>query len=184
MVALSASQLDRRYGPPLLPRVFATDRKWDTWEENRSPFSMSELNIKSAQRILNLMKAVETGCSLTKVLLNDVAIIWIVTSTGTIKLALEEMFFEDDEIDRAKFSLFPPLKAFPKLGHPTLVDCGLGRIAGEICLQEDNGNPFWEISNASGRYGIHPSRRVEHLLAVKDDFGKLGINLVPRFISR
>lgn len=68
------------------------------------------------------------------------------------------------------------------LGHPTLMNAGRARIAGELRYSPDRG---WVINNASGRYsaGREPpdALRPEHLRNVAERFERAGLRVDTEF---
>jgi hypothetical protein len=75
---------------------------------------------------------------------------------GDIHVAVEELA---EMPDGTLVEGYPRRRNFPvhpseekKLGHPTLLDAGPARAAGELFLDEKDGNLFWFVNVASGRY--------------------------------
>jgi hypothetical protein len=127
------------------------------------------------------MSEIREGFSLAKVLINDVAIIWAVDSVGSIWFSIEEIFYDGRATGLPRFQSFEPARGVPKLGHPSLISAGKGRIAGEVYLDSSAPTPIWMINNRSGRYGRHKSRTFRHLQNAANEFRSFGIELAVEF---
>lgn len=128
------------------------------------------------------MQDLRDGWSVGRVLHADVAIIWLVDATGNIWFAIEELVVAAHGTGRPKHQTLPLTQYLPKLGHPALIAGANGRIAGEIVPVIGTDFKTWEISNKSGRYGIHGSRTAAHLRNVANTFLSYGISLSTNFI--
>ncbi len=107
------------------------------------------------------------------------AVLWLVDEKGAIWFAAEEIV----NVNTGEFvavrskANFGKIEGTEKLGHPALL-AGANknaRIGGEILF--DRKHNRWVINNSSGRYGIRPGQKTEHLVAVGKRFNEFGINL-------
>ncbi len=108
-------------------------------------------------------------------------LLWIVDEDGVLWFSVEEVVDQSG----VTIGIFPKsVQARPfnlqKLGHPTLLGNALklARIGGEVVFDPDDpdgsGRKFC-LTNASGRYGLRPSQRREHLEAVAGKFEENGL---------
>lgn len=176
--------LDELYGIVIGP-ARSRDRPdgyW-TWElDLRPPSSYSVLDAESAKPLRAFMKQVSERWTIGDVLVNRAVILYVVDEFGSVRFALEEAVEEDPSrmpVGRDYRRLHIPffsklLRTDKKLGHPSLVDCGSARIAGQIMFQPaaDGRPPYWTIDAWSGRYGrtVEAARReprhVDNVIAV------------------
>ncbi|MBS0252412.1 MAG: hypothetical protein JSR78_15245 [Proteobacteria bacterium] len=170
-----APNLDETYGAAAEPR------KLDAWEKKgKVPRSLSNLDAQNALLLLDLMQLVEKGLGVVKYVFADRPILWVVDREGNIWFALEETV----DAETGEFT-YPDIRPDPgvtydRLGHPALIGCAVGRIAGE--LKFDPGPPGrWYINNFSGRYSRGNNRTEEHLNNVGAAFAKLGIEVAVQF---
>jgi hypothetical protein len=109
-------------------------------------------------------------------------LLWIVDEDGDLWFSVEEV------IDGSGATIGIPPKSvqarplgLQKLGHPTLIgdQLKLARIGGELVYDPDDpdgsGRTFC-LTNASGRYGLRPGQRMEHLQAVASKFAENGLH--------
>jgi hypothetical protein len=70
-----------------------------------------------------------------------------------------------------------------KLGHPTLVDGGKARIAGELAIEEISGRFAWVVNCSSGRYCYEESLRpkIRHVDNVVLRFRQFGVLVMPDY---
>ncbi len=116
------------------------------------------------QSLTSLSPAVLAG------LRQDVIYLWVVDRHGDVMIAIEELL---DGTPRK------PGSAERALGHPTLVDGGQARIAGELHWSASEG--VWKLTNKSGRYGRRPDAGV--LLAnVAEIFQRQGRVVNPEVV--
>lgn len=82
--------------------------------------------------------------------------IWAFDKTGQMKIAYEEIAeFSGGRPGNGHTRRFgSPLRPGEekKLGHPTLLGFGAGRVAGELFLDEIEGRMRWVFNFSSGRY--------------------------------
>jgi len=177
--------LDDMFGPPVPPRPFGPESKgYRDWEKCNRPMSLSRLTAETAISLKTIMDDVGTGWMIGRVLTNDILIIWIVDLSGIIWFAVEECVIDGQHYSVPKHQTLPLTSGAEKLGHPSLVDCGNARIAGEIRYDPDPSVASWVINNKSGRYGTHPSRTCAQLVRVAAEFGRHRISLKHRFLGQ
>ncbi|QWG13381.1 hypothetical protein KMZ29_01100 [Bradyrhizobium sediminis] len=129
------------------------------------------------------------------VLVNKVVILYLVDEAGLVRFSIEEAV-DEDVVGLASGRRFKRLeipylsgllRTDKKLGHPSLVNCGGARIAGQILFQPANGTgvpAHWTIDAWSGRYGRtvetarRESRHIDNVIAV---FQLHGIELKNAF---
>lgn len=140
--------LDDEYGqlrPPF---------KVDPWEVSRVPRSKCELNQSVGNSLSEMHKVSQS--QLFRHAARTLTYIWAMDDAGTVQIAVEELA---EMPDGTKVEGYPRRRNFPvhpseekKLGHPTLLNGGLARAAGELFLDEIDGNLFWFVNVSSGRY--------------------------------
>lgn len=177
-------ELDDIYGELRLPYAVPPAKPWRTWEEKFTPFSMLTLDAWNARYLKEIMGEIVDGWCMGNILFFDAILIWVVNKSGEIVYALEELVLNRLPANVPKHQNLSLTKRMPKLGHPALVLCEAGRIAGEIKPILDSDQTFlgWKINNKSGRYGLFKSRRKEQLENVAGEFSKYGIDLTVEFI--
>lgn len=175
---MADANLDEQFGPLLQPSNVKLH------EGSQSLSASYELDDSSADVLDLVMELSEQKARLFDFLLQRLAILWIVTETGKIRFCLEEMCAAATPAVRyPRIRRMPSHPSLTPLGHPALVGGRAARIAGEITLDvDDEGRPQWMLTNRSGRYGIHPSRRPEHLENVARRFGDYDILLRVQYI--
>lgn len=160
--------LDVTYGTPRAPFIVKT------WEKGAYPLSRCMLDHASGSA---LAKYIENfGSPLFRFEEERKLLIWAMDDGGTVWLAFEETTLGSwDHIGegyahRMVLDLDNPRYELEcKLGHPTLLDGGMARIAGELRLSlEANGMASAKINGSSGRYckGINPRPTIQQLKAV------------------
>ena len=121
------------------------------------------------------MNAVLEDWRLGEACVRDLVILWLVDADGRILFAWEELVVNGEPQQVPKHVRLPLMAGCEKLGHPSLIDCGQARIAGELFFDETTSSPAWRLNNRSGRYGIHETRRPEHLANVSKALREKGI---------
>jgi hypothetical protein len=167
-----------RFGLPVVPKYF------DNIERYRHPDSRQELNASSAALLLKYLTAVESGLLFPRVIHQSAVILWLVDVSGAIWFCVEEVYKEDSGtkiLPRIDNVVYP--KGYEKLGHPALVLAKKARIGGEIRWSgKSQASRRWIISNKSGRYGIRPDIKRNHLEAANSVFQSFGINFEIYYI--
>lgn len=73
------------------------------------------------------------------------------------------------------------------LGHPLLVGGGGARIAGELYIDDNDPTQIagltWVLNNKSGRYGVHHTRKSDHLANVAELFRRYQVPVEIDFIQ-
>lgn len=150
--------------------------KIDVWELDQKPLSLTMLN-EAVGQILRELEVLAQS-SLLGFAMRSMNYIWAMTEDGTIWIAMEELAFLDEfphqGYPRRRSCQHPSDQK--KLGHPTLVDGGDVRIAGELAFDEtERGGLAWIINMNSGRYCRQMPPSPQQLDAVAAKFGELGI---------
>lgn len=175
----SRRTLDDLYGPAIWPMPRG-GRAATTWEMIYPPRSLYKLDIDSATFLKNTMADVENGWRVGEVAFFDVTILWVVDEDGAFWFAIEEMVRRGKPTGHPNYkALAPHLPDIEKLGHPSLIRCKKGRIAGEIVFDHLATPPVWNINMESGRYSRHPGRSIQHLRHAADHFIAKGIHVTP-----
>jgi hypothetical protein len=174
---------DERYGPLVEPQKTPMRRSHavEPWEFEQ-PLSTLVLNAETGKRLAVLLREGNEPFSLVSSLLRQSAILWIVTESGEIRFALEELVYVAPDGKSWVRSGHPytgvPKLEFPvlsagrsKIGHPALVEGKSARIAGELFLDRNAVGQPWTIANRSGRYGrVAGKREPRHLENVAKEF--------------
>lgn len=167
-----------RFGLPVAPKYF------DNIERYRYPESRQRLDATSAGLLLKYMEAIDAGLRFPDVIHQTAVILWLIDCDANVWFCIEEMYKEDSgskilpRIDNVEYP-----RGYEKLGHPALVLADKARIGGEIKRTSGLKTPSrWYISNKSGRYGIRPDIKLEHLEAANTVFGSYGITFDVHFI--
>lgn len=168
-------QRDQAFGVLRKPKGEVQDH-----EKKEVPVSLVELNEQigvSLKRYVDLAQ-----CPLMRRALTALQLIWVMDASGRIWIAFEEIAFEADHEGEG-----PPERGYPrrksehcpKLGHPTLVNCGQARMAGELILDTaEAGEVQWVLNFHSGRYCRVPPLETAHKHAVHARFCMLvGLNI-------
>ncbi|WP_157083667.1 hypothetical protein [Bradyrhizobium manausense] len=157
--AKKAATLDRVFGEALAP-----DRI-DSLETELRPQSLHRLSRDTARLLKQMMAVTEKGLGVTRYVYSELPILWVVDSVGKLWFSIEEVVNTTTrEYIFPRARNFRTAKGMQKLGHPSLIEAGPGRIGGEILF--DLGRKptaAWCITNASGRYGTRPGRTPDHL---------------------
>lgn len=160
--------LDEKYGTLRAPS------RLDHWEDRR-PVSLCILDEKTAAAIASLLAL--AGHPLLRGVATAITLIWCVDKSGSVLIATEELAVVNDAVrvsGNPRLRAFGHLRDLPKLGHPTLLDGGQARIAGELAVDIDDFGPFLVLNFNSGRYckEMPPNRaQMEAVAAVFGDFG-------------
>jgi hypothetical protein len=140
--------LDNEYGCPRLPL------KVEPWEVSRSPKSKCLLTEEIGSNLASMLAA--STPQLFRHAARTLTYIWAMDSEGAMHVAVEELA---EMPDGTRVEGYPRRRNFPvhpseekKLGHPTLLDAGEARVAGELFLDEKEGNLYWFVNVSSGRY--------------------------------
>jgi len=98
--------------------------------------------------------------------------------------ALEETIVEGGTSRRPRMRGIPLNGNVKPLGHPLLVGGSSARIAGELYLDlKDGSDLVWVLNNRSGRYGMHKSRKLEHLENVAELLRRYGLEVETEFFE-
>lgn len=170
-------RLDALYGPALP----AGGNGIQPHEMSVSPRSRQKLDQRSAVGLADYLAQL-LDLRLSNLFPEIFHLLWIVDEDGDLWFSVEEVI----DGSGATIGILPKaVQARPlnlqKLGHPTLIgdQRKLGRIGGELVFDpndpEGSGRSFC-LTNASGRYGLRPGQRVEHLQAVAGKFAENGLH--------
>jgi hypothetical protein len=145
---MTVEGLDGKYG------VLRDPDNTDDWERGRRPLSRVRLNSQVAVSLGEFSKLASQ--SIFRSLATAHTYIWAMDVDGTVFIAVEELAIIQEN---ARFQGYPRRRGFQhpsenqKLGHPTLLDSGPARIAGELALDEaEDGSIIWILNVRSGRY--------------------------------
>lgn len=137
------------YGAPRSPSYI------DDWEEGKSPVSLRSLCEETGEKLRSFREV--SDCDLLSASARCITFIWAMKCDGSIKIAVEELaeLPNGDELTghprRRNYPRHPADEK--KLGHPCLVEGEHARIAGELFLDEADGDGFrWFANDSSGRY--------------------------------
>lgn len=162
--------LDLTYGEKRAPQSI------DPWE-NLAPVSLSTLDGNLASELAALETAAQGG--LFRAAARTFTYIWAMDGTGAVKMAMEELALRQPD---ARFGGYPRRRGYShpaeskKLGHPTLLNGGEARIAGELAFDELGGRLRWVLNANSGRYCRHKPPTENQLGNVSLIFRQLGID--------
>lgn len=147
----SSLDLDTDYGVPRSPK------RVDDWEEDQVPMSRCVFGDEVAEALRDLERAVQG--ELLKPAAQSKNFIWAMNGNGDVVIAVEEIAptaYDGRSVPRG----YPRRKGLEhpvekrKLGHPTLLDGGEARIAGELAFDLDPSGTklVWMLNANSGRY--------------------------------
>ena len=123
------------------------------WEKGRRPNSLCTVDANLLMTLSALRDCAQS--QLLKSAAQTQNYLWIMDDNGDIKIAIEEIAILDGKPDTRGF---PRRRGYKhpsedqKLGHPTLLDGGDARIAGELALDLDGNRLLWVLNANSGRY--------------------------------
>jgi hypothetical protein len=123
------------------------------WEKGRRPNSLCTVDVNIVATLTKLRECAQS--QLLRSAAQTQNYLWIMDASGSIKIAIEELALLDGKPDTRGF---PRRRGYKhpsedkKLGHPTLLDGGSARIAGELVLDLHEGKLHWVFNAASGRY--------------------------------
>ncbi|UXS39809.1 hypothetical protein FY150_08865 [Agrobacterium tumefaciens] len=153
--------------------------KVDEWEKGRKPESISKLDEMLGAKLAELEKLAQY--QLFKFSARAKNYIWAMNETGEIIIAVEELALEKPE---ASYSGYPRRRGYrhpseeKKLGHPTLLNGGKARIAGELAFDEDDDNGLvWILNANSGRYCKQKPPTPGQLNKVAEIFKSRGVDV-------
>lgn len=112
-------------------------------------------------------------------------LLWVVDDPGDIWFSVEELI---DPVNGQLIGILPRRvivqpSQYVKLGHPSLISdtSKVARMGGEIYFDPIDDRPSYVLTNRSGRYGLRPHQRREHLEAVAGKFNDYGLSFRIRF---
>lgn len=145
------NKADEAYGSLRMP----TEVK--AWEAGKSPVSKVMLDDETSKSINKFKDVAE--CRLFSAFARSFQFIWVMDRNCAIWIAYEELVPATED---PSLLGHPRRRGFPshpseekKLGHPTLINGGEARAAGELYLDEDEADPaklIWQVNVGSGRY--------------------------------
>lgn len=140
--------LDEMYGALREPQ------RIDAWEVGRQPASLCRLEEPLASILVDHLRV--SRSDLFSNAARSVTYLWAMDEGGEIIISVEELA---ETPDGRVVAGYPRRRNYPshpadekKLGHPTLLDGGLARVAGEFFIDEVDGNLYWFVNVSSGRY--------------------------------
>ncbi len=180
---LELTDLDELFGKAREPVRSLVGSQWrrlygfEEWEKKFSPLTLSNLN-QSGSQISQLISHDLSNDYYTRICF-QATILFTVSQQGEVLTCLEEVVdWPAGRREEGPLVLYNRhnQKSDFKLGHPSMVKCGKGRISGELVLREFEDSYQWELNNKSGRYGRVPGRKRENLVNVAKELEKYGIN--------
>lgn len=143
------TSMDDEYGELRPPE------KVDRWEKNKRPASLCTLDQNLAQKLTALEALVQDRLFRSSARAKNY--LWAMDADGSIRIAVEELAIRQP---RASYAGYPRRRGYShpseekKLGHPTLLNSGSARIAGELAFDEnlETGKLQWILNANSGRY--------------------------------
>jgi hypothetical protein len=180
----AVSDLDAKFGRLVDP----TQVRVAPCEETNTQQSIFQLDETGAARLRRIMEAVQNdeGCYLSRCLVSELCLLWVIDKDGSVILGLEEGVTSTERkfpLPRAMVEARPRL--WPKestLGHPALVHCEQARIGGEFTYDPAHPRGPWLLTNKSGRFGVNLGRTEGELEAAADLFREKGIQVQTFFI--
>ncbi|MER9628345.1 MULTISPECIES: hypothetical protein [unclassified Mesorhizobium] len=124
-----------------------------SWEKERSPNSLCTVDVGLLAALSSLRDCAQSP--LLKSAAQTQNYLWVMDANGDIKIAVEEIAVLDGKPD---IRGYPRRRGYKhpsedqKLGHPTLLDGGKARIAGELALDLHDDKLLWILNANSGRY--------------------------------
>lgn len=152
--------------------------KIDKREEGRRPESISTLNGSLAGNLEKLKALAQ--CDLFRFAARAKNYIWAMDEAGKIVIAVEELALDRPEAD---YTGYPRRRGYKhpseekKLGHPTLLNGGKARIAGELAFDDDDDGLVWVLNANSGRYCKQMPPTNAQIDAVAGVFKGLGVDV-------
>lgn len=168
----SLQDLDALYGKAQLPK---TVRKHET----RKQSTWLEVNPAGA-KLLNafIVQAVQ-GAYVVQYLNQDFTTLWLIAEDGSIRVAIEEFVLEEGS-ELVRTPMPRGYRTDEKLGHPSLVEGGPGRIGGELSVNIKDGKCY--LTNQSGRFGM--TRTPAELENAAEAFRRLGVPVIASFVKQ
>jgi len=165
------ANLDELYGASIEPA-----RKGD--HEHLRQATWLLVNQAGADRLRTFIEQAAAGAYICAYLCEGFNTLWLIADDGTIRVAIEEVVLSDVP-DIISAPMPKRLRPKSKLGHPSLVDGGGGRIGGELTLNPADGRCY--LSNKSGRFGLQRTRtELENAAKL---FRDLGIDVTTSYVS-
>lgn len=127
------------------------------WENGNVPASKVALSIEIGKQLQSYRDL--SGSDLFGSAAICFQFIWAMDANCQIYVAFEELWSQPASSGEENRTGHPRRRGFPahpaeekKLGHPTLLEGGPARAAGELFLDEDGSKLQWYVNVASGRY--------------------------------
>ncbi|WP_333825534.1 hypothetical protein [Pinisolibacter sp.] len=180
---VDAHELDMEFGIPRLPT------KVDPWEEGEIPSSRCRLDRDVARALAELESSVQSA--LLRPAAQTKNFIWAMAGDGEIVIAIEEIAPKAYNDSPRVPNGYPRRKGLDhpvekkKLGHPTLLDGGHARIAGEIAFDRNpkDGRLVWMLNANSGRYCAENPPSARQVDNVAERFVKLGLTVTVDYMD-
>ena len=169
---MPSPELDRVYGVVRQPRYV------DAHERTTQPLSRFRLQ-GNDRHLLEFLNMAFSDHAVDYLLYQSVFFLWLISENGDIILAYEEFFPNNSDYRAPRQRDCPVPSGRRRLGHPTLVNGGPGRIGGELLF--DDRDRRWVLTNRSGRYGTGPDRTEQHLRNVAQKFEESDIRLAIHY---
>jgi hypothetical protein len=172
---------DERFGVVRDALKRDTGECFQAWEKGQRPLSLFRLDADTGNLLaqaVQLARQAPFGIALT-----TIGYIWVMDAHCNVWIAVEELALDDKVqrrgIPKRRVGQHPAIEK--KLGHPTLVNGGPARVAGELAIEEISGKFRWVINCSSGRYCSDERRRpsIAHLANIVDLFRGFGVAVMP-----
>ena len=144
--------------------------------EKRKQSTWLLLDQAAADRLTAFIVQAADNAYLCRYLCEEFNTLWLIAEDGSIRVAIEEVVLEETP----DFITAPmPKRHRPrsKLGHPSLVEGGRGRVGGELTLNVSDRKCY--LSNRSGRFGR--GRTEAELENAAQAFRDLGIDVTASY---
>ena len=175
------SELDELFGPVLPPQNGGV-RHW----ESHASVKCYELNQASARDLSDFLALAMNG-ELGLQLMQAITMLWVVNNDGDVIFAMEQTIASEGTLRRPRMRGTPLGSSVKSLGHPLLVNGGSARISGELYIDDsedpDSSDLTWILNNKSGRYGVHKTRKSEHLENVAALFRRYQVPVETDFME-
>lgn len=146
IIGIVLIDLDLSYGKAIIPKEI------EGYEQDETPVTVENLDSNNAPKLLEYMSTSNNGLKLTKLISEQLPILWVIDEHGDLRFAIEEYLnIEDTKLRVGRFG-----------GMPTVISSDTVK---------------WVLNNHSGRYGVEIDRKKDHLIAVQQLFKKFGLEV-------
>jgi hypothetical protein len=172
------AKLDSDFGIPRSPGGALPIANWERKNGvTVRPLSVTTFDARTGQHLVALQTIANTTFFGTAIA--SINYLWAIAVDGSLVVAVEELAVEDAVsaagLPRRRSGQHPA--ETKKLGHPTLVNCGQARIAGELALDNTASGFAWVLNANSGRYCSVITPKRSHLLNVQQMLAGFGLTV-------